>query len=172
MEEALAGQGFWVILVGATAIVFARSQATYWIARGAVAGAGSLRWGRWLKGPKAERASDLLRRYGPPIVTLSYFTIGFKSVMNAVAGASRMRWWVFTLAMLPGCALYGVIYATVGLAAIWAAITSPWGFGALLLVLAALGAFWWCTARRRAAASAPEYMAPGAPPPAPPSLES
>lgn len=143
MPDALLQAGFWGIFAGMTAIIFARSQATYWIARLAVTGAGRHPVGRRL-GARMSRARDLLNRYGPPVVTASFLTIGFKTAMNAAAGASRMRWFVYTLAMLPGCLLYGLVYATIGLAALWSALSSPWGAAAVAVVLAAVvGFFVW-----------------------------
>lgn len=151
MPDALLQLGFWGVFAGMTAIIFGRSQATYWIARAAVTGAGRHPAGRRL-GRRMVRARELLNRYGPPVVTVSFLTIGFKTAMNAAAGASRMPWLVYTLAMLPGCVLYGLIYATVGLAALWSALASPWGAAAVLAVIGAVVAYFVWQNRREARA--------------------
>jgi len=141
MTEWLSALGFWELLGALFVIVFLRTQATYWIARGVVSGAAGTRWGRWLNGPAVGRASALLARYGPPVVTLSFVVVGLQTVMNAAAGAARMRWWVYLVWMLPGCVAWALIYATIGFALLWALIGAAAGtpLGIAVLVLLVLG---------------------------------
>lgn len=139
MLERLAGLPFGGLVAALFAIVFCRAQATYWLARGARRGAAATRWGRWVDGPGVERASRALTRWGPPAVTLSFLTVGLQTVMNAAAGASRMRWPVYLVAMLPGCAAWALIYATVGFAVLWAVVGSVAGSPAGVAVLVLLG---------------------------------
>ncbi|WKK72148.1 VTT domain-containing protein [Rathayibacter oskolensis] len=130
--------GFAELLAALFVIVFLRAQATYWLARAIVTGAASRRWGRWLESPAMRRASALLARYGAPAVTLSFLTVGFQTMLNAAAGAARMRWIVYLLAMLPGCAAWALIYATVGFAVLWAVVGAAAGSPLGIAVLTAL----------------------------------
>jgi len=130
--------GFVELLAALFAIVFLRAQATYWLARAIAAGVASRRWGRWLESPAMRRASAVLARYGAPAVTVSFLTVGFQTVVNAAAGAARMRWLVYLLAMIPGCAAWALIYATVGFAVLWAVIGAAAGSPAGVAVLAAV----------------------------------
>lgn len=131
--------GFVELLAALFVIVLLRAQATYWLAWAVVAGVASRRWGRWLESPAMRRASALLARYGAPAVTVSFLTVGFQTLMNAAAGAARMRFAVYLVAMLPGCAAWALIYATVGFTVLWAVVGaaagSPLGI-AVLVVLA------------------------------------
>jgi membrane protein DedA with SNARE-associated domain len=134
--------GFVELLAALFVIVLVRAQATYWVARAVVTGAASRRWGRWLESPALKRASALLARYGAPAVTVSFLTVGLQTMINAAAGAARMRFGVYLLAMLPGCAAWALIYATVGFAVLWAVIGaaagSPLGIGILIALAAAV----------------------------------
>lgn len=139
---------------GAIAVLFgialARGQATYWLARLAVRGAtGSgddvarwrLRARAWLAGRRVAAARAALGRWGLPLITLCYFTVGLQTMVLSAAGVLRIGWPRFTLAQAPGALAWACIYATIGLAAweaaIGAAASSPLGI-ALLLSLAAL----------------------------------
>jgi membrane protein DedA with SNARE-associated domain len=137
--ERLAGLPFGGLVAALFAIVVCRAQATYWLARGARRGAAATRWGRWVDGPGVARASRVLARWGPPAVTLSFLTVGLQTVMNAAAGASRMRWPVYLVAMLPGCAAWALIYATVGFAVLWAVVGSVAGSPSGVVGLVLLG---------------------------------
>ncbi|NQX15405.1 DedA family protein [Rathayibacter sp. VKM Ac-2857] len=136
--------GFVELLGALFLIVLVRAQATYWLARAVVTGAASRRWGRWLESPALKRASALLARYGAPAVTVSFLTVGLQTMINAAAGAARMRFGVHLLAMLPGCAAWALIYATVGFAVLWAVIGaaagSPLGIALLVALAAAVSA--------------------------------
>ncbi|MCJ1674957.1 MULTISPECIES: DedA family protein [unclassified Rathayibacter] len=132
--------GFAELLAALFVIVLVRAQATYWVARAVVTGAASRRWGRWLESPALKRASALLARYGAPAVTVSFLTVGLQTMINAAAGAARMRFGVYLLAMLPGCAAWALIYATVGFAVLWAVIGAAAGSPLGVAVLVALAA--------------------------------
>lgn len=132
--------GFVELLAALFVIVLVRAQATYWVARAVVTGAASRRWGRWLESPALKRASALLARYGAPAVTVSFLTVGLQTMINAAAGAARMRFGVYLLAMLPGCAAWALIYATVGFAVLWAVIGAAAGSPLGVAILVALAA--------------------------------
>jgi membrane protein DedA with SNARE-associated domain len=121
-------------------VVFFRAQGTYWIGRAARAGALQTRLAGRLTGPRMTRATAALNKWGLPLVTVSFLTVGFQTFVNAAAGLARMRWPRYTLAMLPGCVAWAAIYATVGLAAFeaWVALSvrsawAPWTLSAVLV---------------------------------------
>lgn len=120
MPSWLEGRPFVIAFAVLLGIVFLRAQATYWAGRGVVTGALHTRLAGRLTSPRLTRAIDALNRWGLPVVTISFLTVGFQTVVNAAAGLTRMRWGRYTLAMLPGCAAWAAIYATVGLAAVTA----------------------------------------------------
>ncbi|OII09029.1 DedA family protein [Curtobacterium sp. MCBA15_008] len=153
MPSFLEGLPFWWLVLALFAVVLCRAQATYWLARGAVAGASRSRWGRWLDSAAVRRGSALLDRWGLPVVTLSFLTVGLQTIMNAAAGIARVPWWRYTLAMLPGCVAWAFIYATVGIALFWAVLAtfagSPWGVVVLVALVVAAGVGTWSVRRRR-----------------------
>ncbi|MTD15361.1 hypothetical protein GIS00_15585 [Nakamurella sp. YIM 132087] len=151
MPSWVTGQPFLIAASILAVIVFCRAQATYWIARGAATGALRSRFSAKLSGPGVQRATRIVHRYGPPVITVSFLTVGFQTVMNAAAGLTRMPFGRYLLAMIPGCLLWAVLYATVGLAAIegaiWLAVSSPWAAIAVGAVLVG-GLVWWALRRR------------------------
>jgi membrane protein DedA with SNARE-associated domain len=139
----LEGRPFLITFAVLFGIVLLRAQATYWAGRGVISGALHTRLAAWLRGPRLTRAIDAMNRWGLPVVTLSFLTVGFQTAVNAAAGLTRMRWGRYTLAMVPGCLAWAAIYATVGLAAVaaWLHLTDGWRWvviGGILLVLAAM----------------------------------
>src|SRR6478672_429088 len=130
---------FGIAVTALFVIVLLRAQATYWIGRGVIAGALHTRFADKLTGPRTTRAIDLLNRWGPPVVTVSFLTVGFQTVANAAAGLIRMPWVRYTVAMLIGCVAWAAIYATVGIAAVEGMLAlaahSPWALGALVVFL-------------------------------------
>lgn len=120
-------------------IVFLRAQGTYWIGRAVTAGLLHTRVAGWMTSPRMTRAVDALHRWGLPVVTVSFLTVGFQTVVNAAAGLIRMPWLRYTVAMLIGCAAWAAIYATVGIAAFEASLAlaarSPWALVGVLAVL-------------------------------------
>lgn len=153
--------GWWAVFAFLLGVVFARAQGTYWLGRwarrGADAAAASTRpraaaMARRLSGPSAERARAFLDRWGFIGIPVSFLTIGFQSMVNATAGFVRMRWPVYTLAMIPGCLVWAAIYTTLGLSLFEAFMASPWlGAGTLVAIVVLVGA---ATRLRRSADSA------------------
>ena len=158
MPSFLEGLPFWWLVLALFVVVFCRAQVTYWLARAAVAGASRSRWGRWLDSAAVRRGSALLDRWGLPVVTVSFLTVGLQTIMNAAAGIARVPWWRYTVAMVPGCVTWAFVYATVGIALFWAGVQavagSPWGIVALVLLLAVLAIVVWTARRRRRLLSA------------------
>ncbi|WP_454301653.1 DedA family protein [Salana multivorans] len=124
-------------------IVLLRAQGTYWLGRAVAAGATTRpAVCRFVEGPSAVRAIALLHRWGPIAVTLSFFTVGMQTVINAAAGLVRMPWLRYTLFMIPGCVAWAFIYATIGLATFLAVVSatagSPWGITATAVIVAGI----------------------------------
>lgn len=98
-------------------IALARGNATYWLGRAAQAGARRTRGRRLVESPAFERAGRLLNRWGPPVVSVSFLTIGFQTVVNLAAGVSRMPLRRYLPAVGVGAFLWALLYATVGFVA-------------------------------------------------------
>ena len=142
MPSWLEGKPFAITFAVLFGIVLLRAQATYWLGRGVTAGVLHSRWAYRISGPRTTKAIASLNRYGPPLVTVSFLTIGFQTVVNAAAGLIRMPWVRYTIAMLIGCVAWALIYATVGFAAVEAGIAlathSPWMLVAVVLLVVAV----------------------------------
>ena len=157
MPSWLEGKPFAITFVVLFGIVLLRAQATYWLGRGVTAGVLHTRWADRFSGPRTTRTIAALNRYGPPLVSVSFLTIGFQTVVNAAAGLIRMAWIRYTVAMLIGCIAWALIYATVGFAAVEAGIAlaahSPWALvGVIVLMVVVVAAVVIARRRRRAAA--------------------
>lgn len=155
-----------VAVAGLFVIVMARSHATYWAGRGVVRGAqvvheheGAPGWWHasvmrlesWTDTRSAQRGLDLVRRWGAIGVTLAYLTVGVQTAVFAAAGLIKMPYLRFVVASIPGALAWALIWATIGFAALWAAIAlftrSPWALaGALVVVAVVIG---WLVRRRR-----------------------
>ncbi len=139
------------------AVVLLRAQATYWLGRLAAKGASSAaaasgwrgRVGRWFDGPVPRKGADLLDRWGMVVIPLSFLTVGVQTAVNAAAGLVRMRWGVYTLAMVPGCVLWALLYGF-GIYAVWTALTASVWSAAAVVVLACAGACALVARKRRA----------------------
>jgi membrane protein DedA with SNARE-associated domain len=158
MPSWITDQPFAITVAALFVIVFFRAQGTYWLGRAARAGALHTLLARRLTGERLTRASSALARWGWPLVPVSFLTVGFQTFVNAAAGAVRMSWPRYTLAMLPGCAAWALIYATIGLAAFeaWVALSvrsgwAPWAASAAAATATAV-----VIRRRRARADAAE----------------
>jgi membrane protein DedA with SNARE-associated domain len=146
------GKPFAVTVAVLFCIVLLRAQATYWLGRGVRAGVLHSRLAAKVTGPKTTRATVALQRWGPPLVTVSFLTVGVQTVVNAGAGLIRMPFLRYTIAMVIGCLAWALIFATVGIAAVEASIAlaarSPWALaGVVVLAVVIVGAV--ITVRRR-----------------------
>jgi membrane protein DedA with SNARE-associated domain len=87
---------------------------------------------------------------------LSFLTIGLQTAVNLAAGAARMPLRRYLPAATVGSALWALLYATIGLAALeaWLAVVAVSPAGAGLSVLAVIAVLvWLMVARRRRAAA-------------------
>ena len=158
--------GFGPVFAFLFVVVLCRAQATYWLGRAVAAGALRTRWSAPLTGPRAIRAAEALRRWGWPVIPVSFLTIGFQSAVNGAAGLIRMPWPRYTAAMLPGCVLWAAIYAVGGLAAFQALVPlvaqKPGAWAMAVVVAAVAGVV--AAARRRRSLSASARRRTGSPP--------
>lgn len=162
MVPAFAREGIW-LFVFLFVVVLLRAQATYWLARGAASGAvlATGRQGflgtmaRWFDGPIPRKGAAMLDKWGIIVIPLCFLTVGIQTAVNAGAGLVRMRWSTYTIAMIPGCVLWALLYGLGTLALFAAAIRavagSPWGWAGLALIAALITAkIAWGRRKRRA----------------------
>ena len=159
---AFAREGIW-LFVFLFVVVLLRAQATYWLARGAASGAvlATGRQGflgtmaRWFDGPIPRKGAAMLDKWGIIVIPLCFLTVGIQTAVNAGAGLVRMRWSTYTIAMIPGCVLWALLYGLGTLAVFAAAIRavagSPWGWAGLTLIATLIAAkIAWGRRKRRA----------------------
>lgn len=162
MVPAFAREGIW-LFVFLFVVVLLRAQATYWLARGAASGAvlATGRQGflgtmaRWFDGPIPRKGAAMLDKWGIIVIPLCFLTVGIQTAINAGAGLVRMRWSTYTIAMIPGCVLWALLYGLGTLAVFAAAIRavagSPWGWAGLTLIATLIAAkIAWGRRKRRA----------------------
>ena len=129
-------------------VVLLRAQGTYWLGRLAAAGALKAsdrnglvgRIAHWFNGPTPRKGAALLERWGLIIIPLCFLTVGIQTAVNAGSGVVRLRWRTYTLAMIPGCVAWALMYG-VGMLAVWQAALaavagSPWAWAAFAGVAA------------------------------------
>ena len=126
--------GWWAVFIFLTGVVFARAQGTYWLGRWARKGTEATTTSnhpraasvaRRLSGPGADSARRYLERWGFVGIPASFLTIGFQTMVNACAGFIRMRWDLYTVAMIPGCLAWAAIYTLVTFSLVEAWTRSP-----------------------------------------------
>jgi membrane protein DedA with SNARE-associated domain len=140
----LEGQPFWVIYCTLLVVILLRAPATYWIGRGLGAGVTRSRMGERL-GPKLDAAKQRIDRYGAPVVTLSFFTVGMQTAINFSAGAVKMRFPRYFAAVFVGGLAWAGLWGTViaGLVGTWLELflKSPWtAVGVIVVAGAAVAA--------------------------------
>ncbi len=126
--------GWWAVYIFLFGVVLLRAQGTYWLGRWARNGteatatsahprAASI--ARKLSGPGADRARQYIERWGFVGIPASFLTVGFQTMVNATAGFIRMRWDLYTVAMVPGCLAWAAIYTLVSFSLVEAWSRSP-----------------------------------------------
>ncbi|GLU46664.1 DedA family protein [Nocardiopsis ansamitocini] len=157
----LDGQPYWVVYFSLLGIVLARAQMTYWIGRGVGAGLHRSRLAERI-GAKLAKAEHLINRFGPPAVTFSFLTVGIQTAVNLAAGAMRMAFPRYLVAMFVGCLIWAGIYS-VGVVVVLNALRGLFlhspslAVAAVLLLLGGLAlVLWWRRSRRGPAESESE----------------
>jgi len=103
----------------------------------------------------------LLDKWGIIVIPLCFLTVGVQTAVNAGAGLVRMRWSTYTIAMIPGCILWALLYG-LGTLALFVAVLraiagSPWAWAALGVIVCLIAAkvVW---GRRKRASNAPSLQ--------------
>ncbi len=105
---------FPVIVAALFVIVCCRAGGTYWLGRVAASGAHRTRLAGLMDSPGYQRATARINEYGAPIVAVSFLTIGFQTLANLAAGASRMPLARYLPALAVGGVLWALLYAAIG----------------------------------------------------------
>lgn len=144
------GWPFWAVYLLFFCGAMVRAHVTYAAGRGLRAGATRAahptaadtwlaRLSRHIDRPGVQRAERLMSRYGAPLVTLSFLTVGIQTVLNAAAGALRMDLRRYTPAAVVGSLLWAGVYTTAGFAALDVVRgTLPWWWLLIALGLVTL----------------------------------
>ena len=123
-------------------VAMLRAGATYALGRATQTGARRTRVARLMVRRGFTRVQDLVARWGAPVVTLSFLTVGVQTLVNLVAGMTQMPLHRYVPALAAGSLLWGLLYATVGFAGVtaWWLLYQRSPLAALvLLVLVVLG---------------------------------
>ncbi len=93
------------------------------------------------------KTQQFVHRWGALAVPLCFFTWGFQTAVIMTTGITHMplRRWI--PAMLVGTLIWGIIYATIGMAVLWAWAQKPWLPPLVLILLA--GIIWQIRKRTR-----------------------
>ena len=97
-------------------VALLRAGATYALGRAAQQGARRTRISHAMAKPGFARVQDLVARWGAPLVTVSFLTVGLQTLVNLAAGVTRMPLRRYIPALAIGSLIWGFLYATVGLA--------------------------------------------------------
>lgn len=132
------GWPFPIAVATLTLIAFARGGATYLVGRAADAGATRTRARSVVTSPAFGRARAAVNRWGPPVVSLSFLTVGFQTMVNIAAGVCRMPARRYVPALMIGAVLWGFLYATVGFVtfAAWLTLYDHSAIGAIAFLAA------------------------------------
>ncbi|MFT3875013.1 MAG: VTT domain-containing protein [Propioniciclava sp.] len=95
-------------------IVMCRANGTYWLGRLAARGAERTRIASVMASPRYQDAVGQLNRWGAPLVSVSFLTIGFQTLINLGAGATRMPLVRYLPAVTVGCVMWAFLYGTAG----------------------------------------------------------
>jgi membrane protein DedA with SNARE-associated domain len=98
------------------AVALLRAGATYALGRAAQTGARRTRIARLMARREFARVQDMVARWGAPLVTASFLTVGIQTLVNLVAGMTQMPLRRYVPALALGSLLWGFLYATVGFA--------------------------------------------------------
>lgn len=102
--------------VGASSLVgtVIGSNLSYWFGRRGGREA-LLKWGgRFFDEERLTAAEEYFENHGNKTVLISRFAAGFKNFVPVIAGASRMRVWIFELYTLIGAVIYTTLMVTLG----------------------------------------------------------
>nr|WP_202502366.1 VTT domain-containing protein [Streptomyces sp. SID5785] len=95
-------------------VILLRAGATF--AAGWFVGSGvrRSRFSERIPAARLGRAEDAIRRWGMPVVAVSFLTVGFQTAVNFVAGTLRMPLRRYLPALFVGGAAWAALYGIVG----------------------------------------------------------
>lgn len=137
---------FPVVVAALFVVVMLRANATFWLGRLSLVGLRRFGLARLLDSPGYLRASERISRYGAPVVTLSFLTVGFQTLANLAAGTTGMKLRHYLPAVAIGGVFWALIYATVGFVGVELfgrlyAYSPPVAVGCLILVIAIIAGY-------------------------------
>lgn len=97
-------------------VVHLRAGGTYALGRLARRAGDRSRLSGLLSRPMVRRSEQVVGRFGPPAVSVSFLTVGFQSAMNLTAGFLRMPLRYYLPALSVGSLIWAAMYLSVGLA--------------------------------------------------------
>lgn len=143
-----------VLILFLFCVVFCRAQATYWLGRGIVSGAVKGRGkskildgiAKFFEGSIPRKGTRIIETWGIAVIPLCFLTVGLQTAVIAGAGVLRMAWPRFTLAMIPGCVAWALLYG-MGLLAVWMTVLgalagNPWGWVAFAVIVTGFLILW------------------------------
>lgn len=138
----LQGWPVWAVFLFLTSGAYTRGNATYWVGRGLRAGGErSRRLARHSEAGLLRAAELWVSRWGAPVITVGYLTVGVQTAIVLSAGALRMPQRRFQPAVLAGSLVWAAIYTTVGFAVLdaWLGRLSWWwalvGVGVIVVMV-------------------------------------
>ncbi len=99
-------------------IVLLRAGGTFAVGWLAGAGARRSRFAGRMSSARFRRAERAIRRWGAPVVAVSFLTVGFQTAANFLAGSMRMPLPRYLPALFVGGAAWALLYATAGVGAL------------------------------------------------------
>lgn len=114
MNPADWGWPYGLVFLALFVIVMCRANGTYWVGRALRKGSDHSRLASLTRRPNYRRVEDALQRWGAPVVSLCFLTVGVQTMVNLAAGATRMPLRRYLPAVSVGSVLWALIYSTVG----------------------------------------------------------
>ncbi|GAA3534290.1 hypothetical protein AFL01nite_06080 [Aeromicrobium flavum] len=120
-------------------VVLLRAGGTYGIGRALAAGLVRDRE----PGARVRAAMAQVARWGPPAVTVSFFTVGAQTAVNLAAGLARMTFPRYLTGLLPGAVIWATVWSTIGMSAFLAVFSggserAAWFFLLAVVVVVAV----------------------------------
>ncbi|MCA0294395.1 MAG: VTT domain-containing protein [Actinobacteria bacterium] len=144
-------------------IVMLRANGTYWLGRLGSAGAHRTRLARLLDSPGYLKATERIDRFGPPVIALSFLTIGFQTLANLAAGVTTMKLRHYLPAVTIGSVAWAFLYATLGSVGVdlfgrLFQLSPALAIGVVVVVAAAIAGYvvWQLRSRRRTPSAQPD----------------
>ncbi len=159
MSGLFSGWPYPVAVAALFAIAFLRGGLTYLLGRAVELGAARTRAARLMRTPAYRRARRAVSRWGAPVVSISFLTVGFQTLVNVAAGVAQMPRRRYVPALAVGALLWAFLYATVGFVA-FAAVSALYdrspalALGASGVAVGVLG--WFVLAQVRSARRDPD----------------